>query len=422
MNKAESNFLHEIPPRKGRLLSNSAGQLDLFASLAARRAEDETTPAHAPAQKPPAPAPRPNEAPEEPEWNSPAGDPPEVAADVRALFLEEIDRQNEGDVVTPRHGKPPLITGIYRKPRPTESAPLVMPLTSPHRADEAPSHRPPATHPAAADRRRAAAPPRYSSTSSSGGLTGIFRHLWRACAEYFEGVELNRLGVGMVLLAVVLVALLAWWTAGKPEAALDPAQNEMASTETSSTPTTPTEDPPPPPAPPAQTAASGVAAPTPPPTPAPATPELIASDFAVAGAVVTSATDGGWNIRYEEAVFVSTDRISPAGMRALKATAARLLKCTGNLTITVFGHTDDIPLSSPTGAFRDNHELAAARAKTAIDHLKAFCKHAARFTFAQAEPGTQPAPYPNDSDAHRRMNRTITLRVEPKPAAAAPTP
>ncbi|MBR4188691.1 MAG: hypothetical protein IKQ55_01875, partial [Kiritimatiellae bacterium] len=57
----------------------------------------------------------------------PPDTPPEVAADVRAMFLEEEERQRAEETITIREGRPPLVTGIYRKPRPAAQQPLVMP-------------------------------------------------------------------------------------------------------------------------------------------------------------------------------------------------------------------------------------------------------------------------------------------------------
>ena len=113
-------------------------------------------------------------------------------------------------------------------------------------------------------------------------------------------------------------------------------------------------------------------------------------------------------------MFVSTDRISVEGMKALKATAAALLKLPKGAAVTIQGHTDDIPPSpNAQGPFRTNADLAAARAEVVQEHLTVFCKRQSRFAFTTST--TAPAPYPNDTDAHRRLNRTVTLLVAPVP-------
>ncbi len=174
--------------------------------------------------------------------------------------------------------------------------------------------------------------------------------------------------------------------------------------------------PPPPPPPPALPTAPS--APTPPPTatatataPTPGTP---AKGLRIPGATVTLTGDGAWRVQYTDAVFVSSDKISIEGMKALKATAAALLKLPGDVTITIHGHTDDIPPPpDATGPYRTNADLATARATVAQEHLTVFCKRQSRFTFQVAPPSSAPAPYPNDTPAHRRLNRTITLRILP---------
>ena len=99
-------------------------------------------------------------------------------------------------------------------------------------------------------------------------------------------------------------------------------------------------------------------------------------------------------------------------MKALKATSAALLKLSDGATITIQGHTDDIPPPpDATGPFRTNADLAAARADVVREHLNVFCKRQSRYVFETST--TAPAPYPNDTDAHRRLNRTVTLRIVP---------
>ena len=127
------------------------GQLDLFLT------ETEPAPAETPLPRlvldPPPPPPPPADpeppTPSEPDMTPeqpplpptdpladlppPPDEPPEVAADIRAMFLEEEERQRAEETITIREGKPPLVTGIYRKPRPSAPKPLVLPLADPLR-------------------------------------------------------------------------------------------------------------------------------------------------------------------------------------------------------------------------------------------------------------------------------------------------
>jgi flagellar motor protein MotB len=81
--------------------------------------------------------------------------------------------------------------------------------------------------------------------------------------------------------------------------------------------------------------------------------------------------------------------------------------------VIVTGHTDDIPLSRPTPEFRDNADLAAARAKAAMEHLAHYARANKALTFEMRTGTIADAPYPNDSNRNRRLNRTATVQVMP---------
>ena len=162
----------------------------------------------------------------------PPDDPPEVAADIRAMFLEEEERQRAEETITIREGKPPLVTGIYRKPRIPNQKPLVLPLANPIQrpapASPAPSARsiPPHERPIPPSRPSDVrpVPPPPSSSKPRAAYPGRFA----AIRNYFAGAKLGRNGLLALLGAIVLVALLAWWsgTRGRavpqgPAAALD---------------------------------------------------------------------------------------------------------------------------------------------------------------------------------------------------------
>ena len=66
-------------------------------------------------------------------------------------------------------------------------------------------------------------------------------------------------------------------------------------------------------------------------------------------------------IQFTAPIFVSTDRISVEGMKALKTLAGRLQTLQSDARVVVTGHTDDVPLSRPTPQFQNNADLAAAR-------------------------------------------------------------
>lgn len=366
----------------------------------------------------------------------PPDTPPEVAADVRAMFLEEEERQRAEETITIREGRPPLVTGIYRKPRPAAQQPLVMPLAPPSKPAAAPS---PASRPVRPPVRptptpRPATPPTTWSPGRSApekqpspapttlpaaptGPSSPSPSLLSRLGGFFSGAPLGRKGVFGLLAAILLVAILAWWM-GAPKTPA-PQEPTLASAPPPATPEVPGlaesggEQPSPlataPTAPAAPTATAAPTAPSAPAAPAPAIPLS-----RIPGATITASADGSWLVRYDDPVFVSTDRISVEGMKALKATAAALLKLPKGAAVTIQGHTDDIPPSpNAQGPFRTNADLAAARAEVVQEHLTVFCKRQSRFAFTTST--TAPAPYPNDTDAHRRLNRTVTLLVAPVP-------
>lgn len=427
------------------------GQLDLFLT------ETEPAPAKTPPPRlvldppsPPSPPPPPADpepqTPTEPDMTSeqppipptdpitdlppPPDDPPEVAADIRAMFLEEEERQRAEETITIREGKPPLVTGIYRKPRTAAPKPLVLPLADPLRR---PSPPPPSSSSASPARPQPApstpppprpappAPPRPSTPPRSPRPSPL-----AALRTYLSDAPLGPKGLLALLGAILLVALLAWWSGSPKKPA--PQEPTLASTDI------PSDIPPASPEVPPPADDGGATSTLPPPSlPAPPTPPATATATATAttpagtpaiglripGATVTLTGDGAWQVRYDAAVFVSADRISVEGMKALKATAAALLKLPDGATITIQGHTDDIPPPpDATGPFRTNADLAAARAAVVQEHLNVFCKRQSRYVFETAAPGTVPAPYPNDTDAHRRLNRTATLRIVPTGRAA----
>jgi flagellar motor protein MotB len=121
---------------------------------------------------------------------------------------------------------------------------------------------------------------------------------------------------------------------------------------------------------------------------------------------------GSQFVVFEEAVFESKDAISVAGMRAIRALAAKLKTLEGGAAVVVTGYTDDQPLTRPTAQFASNEDIAMARAVAAADHLKSFAKNKG-LSFECVAGREAEAPYPNDSAANRKKNRTVTVLVTP---------
>lgn len=159
--------------------------------------------------------------------------------------------------------------------------------------------------------------------------------------------------------------------------------------------------------PPPATPASAAPTPLPPPAEKPAPlPALAIPGFKV------SSTADGYLLVFEQPAFESLDYLSVSGMKALKTLGARLKALKKPLRVTLTGYTDNVPMSHPTDKFKSNADIAAARAAVATDHLRHFANNDLLSFEALAGPETE-APFPNDTPASRRLNRTVTIRLAP---------
>ena len=349
----------KLNSRTGHVKGSGSNQLDLFSSLSDR----EITPPKIVMSKPETPAPaRP-----EPEMVLPAssGTPPDVSADVRAVLSESGPARPVESPSTDGGEHPPLRTGVYHRPQ--RMAP--------------PPSRPPAPRP----------------TSESRLPFAVRMRIWLA------GFELDRRMISLVVVLCVLVAIVGFWTArprgeNPPTASIEetpPAPSPQASAETA----------------PSAIVAAPVARPA-----APVAPVSVTApdDWKIPG-TETFLSGGTILVRFKDPVFVSSDKISIEGMRALKAVAAKLATLKPGTRVVVMGHTDDEPLSKPTPQFKSNADIAAARAKVAAEHLAQFSRAGKGLIFESRAADLSQAPYPNDSPQNRRMNRTATVQVIPAP-------
>ena len=346
----------KLNSRKGHVKEPGRSQLDLFSSLADR---EVTAPKIVMAKpEPSAPMPRETEMVLPPS----SGAPPDVSADVRAVLSESGPARPVEAAADDGSEHPPLRTGVYHRPQ------------------------------------RPAPPPRPAAPRSSAGprlsLAARLR-IWSA------GVELDRRMVSLVVVLGVLVAAIGFWTAS-PRGESVP--EETVATPSESLPAVAAEPAPPPP--PAATALAAAPAAAPPaPTPA---------DWKIPG-TETSLSGGAYLVRFNDPVFVSGDKISIEGMRALKAVAAKLVTLKPGTRVVVMGHTDDVPLSKPTPQFKSNADIAAARAKVAAEHLAQFARAGKGLAFDSRAADLSQAPFPNDTPQNRRLNRTATVQVIPAP-------
>ena len=354
-----SNALQgKMNSRKGHVKDSGKSQLDLFSSLSDR----EITAPKIVMSKPEPPV----QMRREPEMVLPpsSGAPPDVSADVRAV-LSDSGQARPVESAPDDGGEHPLLrTGVYHRPQ--RPAP------------------PPPPRPAAP---RPSSGPRLS-------LAARFR-IW------FAGVELDRRMVSLIAVLCVLVAAIGFWTASPRDEA---GPEEPLAAPAEPLPAVAAE----PAVPPPSAAAAAVAA------PAAATPTPSPADWKIPG-TETFLSGGAYLVRFNDPVFVSGDKISIEGMRALKAVAAKLVTLKPGTRVTVMGHTDDVPLSKPTPQFKSNADIAAARAKVAAEHLAQFARAGKGLAFESRAADLSQAPFPNDTPQNRRLNRTATVQVIPAP-------
>ena len=335
----------------------SERQLDLFSSLSDRSLSLPKFVRSAPGSEPQ----------DEPEMILPprSGNPPDVSADVRAV-LSESGQVRHVDAAPPSGEAPaPLRTGVYHRARRPAAPPVSPPL-------------------------KPAAP-------SSGARISSFRRM----GDWLAGVEMDRRMISLVGVLTVLVAMIAFWTArpghdGEVSGADAGLVEIPPSTEAASA------------APPPVSSAPAAAAPVAP-SIAPAGP-----GWEIPGALAVQ-NGGAVLIRFTAPVFVSADKISLEGMDALKAVAAKLVALKTGARAIVTGYTDNEPLTKPTPQFKSNADIAAARAKVAVEHLSAYARANKGLTFEAQTGEPSGAPYPNDTPQSRRLNRTVTVQVIPAP-------
>lgn len=345
---------------KGALRGRESRQLDLFLSLSDRA---ETKPrissSHpAPEEESSMPKTRP-----EPEMVLPPTSPPvDVSAEVRAVLSDSGPRRAVDTAHPDGPAKPPLRTGIYRRPQ---------------------RRKPPTPDPE----------PRSAATSSSDSFMA-------RVLDWIAGLEIDRRLIALVVVLLVVVAVVAFWSAcprSEVGTTLDLRAIQGGALIESEVTSAVTAEPPPASQPPGR-------------TPSPAAP--VPAEWKMAGAE-TTAVDGGYEMTFTEPVFVSANYLSSEGVTALKALAVKLVRLKDGARVIVTGHTDDVPLSRPTPEFRHNADLAAARAKAAMEHLAHYARANKALTFEMREGTIDDAPYPNDSKRNRRLNRTATVRVMP---------
>jgi len=150
-------------------------------------------------------------------------------------------------------------------------------------------------------------------------------------------------------------------------------------------------------------------APVAPPRPTPR-PAIAWPDIRVDGVIIRQA-DTRRSLVFEEPLFSRLTELSDWGRSTLMAVARELAPHLDRFQLTIEGHTDNVPLSS-TSVFESNMQLGQGRADAVVELLTGPGGLPAAALRA-ASRGDRNPPYPNDSAANRRRNRTIVLHLEP---------
>ncbi|WP_335987875.1 OmpA family protein [Glycomyces sp. MUSA5-2] len=121
-----------------------------------------------------------------------------------------------------------------------------------------------------------------------------------------------------------------------------------------------------------------------------------------------TAEDGRVSVVLDESLFPDGGTALPDDSGALLADLAAAVE---GFHVTVVGHTNDIP-TGPGSRYDDNAALGLARALAAAQAL-ADADGPALADIGIATAGDEDPPYPNDTEADRTRNQTVTFLVTP---------
>lgn len=117
----------------------------------------------------------------------------------------------------------------------------------------------------------------------------------------------------------------------------------------------------------------------------------------------------GCDIVFKDAVFSSGTTPSPEALAIIKRIAPQAKRYTSRYHLVVEGHTDNEPLGSRS-KYRNNYELGMARSQV-IANLLTKDHRIPGSTVKATSAGAENPPYPNDSNASRKKNRTVVLKL-----------
>jgi flagellar motor protein MotB len=134
------------------------------------------------------------------------------------------------------------------------------------------------------------------------------------------------------------------------------------------------------------------------------------TELAGSGLILRSQA-GTLIVTFPAGLFPSGAVLSAEGQHALASLGARLSRFRGDVSFTVIGHTDDIPIA-PNSRYTDNADLSFARARVAAQELSAY-SGLPLTQFAVTSSGAADPPFPNSTAESRTRNRTVVLWVRP---------
>ena len=123
--------------------------------------------------------------------------------------------------------------------------------------------------------------------------------------------------------------------------------------------------------------------------------------------IIINAVEDGFELLFEQPVFISGAHISPLAKRQFKQMGILFEDYSDRWSIAITGHTDPDPLDSDS-EFSSNYDLGMARALNVAEFLSAECG-IPQHTLSVHSLGADDPPFPNDTAASRRKNRTVTL-------------
>lgn len=126
------------------------------------------------------------------------------------------------------------------------------------------------------------------------------------------------------------------------------------------------------------------------------------------GTIVT--TEGNEKVvLFESGLFTSGAQLSREGESMLSNIGRQLAPCAKNVSITVIGCTDNMPVSGKK-EYKDNKALGLMRAAAAQRVLQT-SSGIPTAAFKIVSYGVEGAPFPNNTAAGRACNRTVVLRI-----------